>query len=169
MNSYWRNNKKMPSVKPLTVKEKQYLNAYVETGSMSRAGRQVRLELNNNATAVATCSSVKSPNVLSRLEQVFDSVGLTETAIALKLKDKTDAKRQLFFAHNGIVTETREVEDHQAQLKATEMAARLRGMDIQRHANLNVNMTGEDLQALRNADLDSMLAQCENELNRMKE
>ena len=158
----------MPAIKPLTIKGRSYLNAYAETQSLAKAGLKVNPHTTMNTAGTNTLQVTRRDNVVARLEQVFDAVGLTEVAIANKLKDKTEAKRQIFFSHQGIVIETREVDDNHTQLKATEMAAKLRGMEITRHASLNIAMTGEDIRQLRNDELNDLLAQCDVEISKLE-
>ena len=79
----------------------------------------------------------------------------------------TDAKKVVYFSHNGMVTDSREVEDHHTQLKAVEMAAEIRGMKVTKTASLNLNLTSDDLRGLHAADLDNMLKECDEELRRL--
>jgi hypothetical protein len=101
------------------------------------------------------------------MEQVFDSIGLTEIAIACKLKDKTEAKREIFFSHNGMVTDSRVIDDHSTQLKAIGIAAEIRGMKVTKSASLNLNLTPADLRNLHTDDLENMLKECDEELKRI--
>jgi len=154
--------------KPITLKERKYLIAYGEEGTMAKAGKRIVPDGNYFSNANTTCNVLKKVKQSSRIEQIFDAQGLTETHIAQKLKEKTNAKSKIFFQNRGIVTDVREVEDHHVQLKATELAAKLRGMDIRRHANLNLNMTGEEIRDLRNDELTQLLEQCDVELERIQ-
>lgn len=154
--------------KGLSLKERETLKSYVETQSMDKTGAIVRTKCGNSTNRGYTSEVVGKSNIVSRLEQVFDAVGLDEHSIAQKLKDKTDAKRTVFFAHDGIVTEVREVEDNQVQLKAVEIAAKLRGMDIHRSANFNVHMTADDIRSLKSDDLQKLIRQCDTELKTLE-
>ena len=157
----------MALMKPISVKERKIMNAYVETGSKVKAATTVRSYPSISNAAIRTTKVIGNHNLTSRMEQVFDSVGLTEHAIARKLADKTLAKREIFFSHNGMVTDSRVVDDHHAQLKAVEMAAEIRGMKVTKTASLNLNLTPADLRELHSKDLENMLKECDDELKRI--
>ena len=62
------------------------------------------------------------------IKQWLDDAGLTEAHLKMKLLQKLEAKETKFFAHEGRVIETREVEAHTIQIKALELAMKAKGM-----------------------------------------
>jgi len=58
---------------------------------------------------------------------VFNREGVTIERIAKKVADKLDAKTTKFFSHQGTVLDSREVEDHDTQLKAAELGLKALG------------------------------------------
>lgn len=63
----------------------------------------------------------------AEIEEWLDEAGLSEAALKLKLLSLLDAKETKFFAHAGIVEDSREVEAIETQRKALDMAFRVKG------------------------------------------
>jgi hypothetical protein len=150
--------------KPLSVRERKVLKRYAETGSMVEAGKQLKVERSNNASAVSAITMIGRSNVTSRLQLIFDSIGMGEEQIAQLLVAKTKARKKTYFQHEGTVTDTRVDPDEHLQLKALELVADLRGMKISKSANLNVSGSLDDLNNLRNDELQYLIEQCEKRI-----
>jgi hypothetical protein len=58
---------------------------------------------------------------------VFNREGVTIERIAKKVANKLDAKTTKFFSHQGTVLDSREVQDHDTQLKAAELGLKALG------------------------------------------
>jgi len=128
---------------PITILTRKKVDAYIETGSLVKTGRLTGNYKNDNSAKVSVYKAINrvtksSPTIL--LPQLLDSVGLSDEALALKLYKKTNAKTKTYFSYNGIVTDEREQDNHFAQLKAIELACKLKGHMIERHQNLNLNI-----------------------------
>jgi hypothetical protein len=111
---------------------------------------------------------LSSGRVQSRMSVIFDQLGLNETTIAQKLKDKTEATKTIYFQKDGIVTDSREVEAHDIQLKTLELITELRGMKVSRTANLNMNMDSKDFSNLPKQELDRMLREIDDKVNALE-
>jgi hypothetical protein len=62
-----------------------------------------------------------------KIAEWLDEVGLSETTLKIKLATLLDAKETKFFAHQGVVVDEREVEALGLQLKALDMAFKVKG------------------------------------------
>lgn len=129
--------------RPLKVLTRKKVDAYIETGSLSDAGMMVGTYKNRNSAGVGMnrmMGKLEKCNPTVLLPQLLDSVGLSDEALALKLYKKTNAKSKTYFSYGGIVTDEREQDNHFAQLKAIELACKLKGHMVERHQNLNLNI-----------------------------
>ncbi len=65
---------------------------------------------------------------LSRpIREALEDEGIDSFRLAKKLRDKLDAKITKHFAHEGVVMDDRDYEAHDIQLRALDMALKLRG------------------------------------------
>jgi hypothetical protein len=72
------------------------------------------------------CRNFKKVN--DKIEKWFDEVGLSENALKNKLLSLMEAKETKFFAHEGTVTDQRDVDALGIQAKILDMAIKVRGM-----------------------------------------
>lgn len=89
--------------------------------SIAEAGRQAGIPDRRNAWDLYKTAR-------ERIGAQMDFWGVDERAIILKIRAKMSAQETKFFQKDGVVTDTREVEAHDIQLRATALAADLRGM-----------------------------------------
>lgn len=75
------------------------------------------------------------------LSAALDRAGLSDAALAARLAGLADAKKQLFFAHEGVIRDEREVEDNPTRLRAVELALKAKGHLVDR--SLSVSVTAE--------------------------
>jgi hypothetical protein len=94
-------------------------------------------------------------NVQAAVQSVWDKCGLSDQYIGNKVKALTEAKRVQFFAKDGIVTDERVTEDTAVQRSSIELAARLKGLLVDRSVSLNVSIdiSPVDLSKYRNDDI----------------
>ncbi len=154
----------MALMNKLSVKERKSLKAYVEEGSYKKAGMKITPYKTEAAAVSSVYGIIKKPNVSARMSQIFDSIGLTEHQIAQDIKRLTRAKKKTYFSKDGIVTDERVDPDHQAQLKAIDLATDIRGMKVSKTANLNLNVNAEDLRNMDPQELEYLLNQCNEQL-----
>ena len=68
-----------------------------------------------------------NPVMQATFNMVLESAGVTDNLIADKIRSLIDAKEVKFYAHQGIVTDQREVEALSIQAQMVEFAAKLKG------------------------------------------
>lgn len=107
--------------KKMTPKQKAFIKEYISTLNATEAAYKVY-----DAKSRDVARRIGSEN-LSKLvrpiQEVLEQQGLTNEYIAKKIKDKMEAKKPIIA--NGKMWQA---EDHQTQLKATELAAKLKGL-----------------------------------------
>ena len=64
---------------------------------------------------------------IPEIEKWLDEEGLSEARLKAKLSELLEARETKFFAHQGVVVDTRDVVDHGVQLKALDMAFKVKG------------------------------------------
>jgi phage terminase small subunit len=79
---------------------------------------------------------LQNPLIQNDIAAILDRAGVTDSAIADKIHGLMQAKTLKKVGKYDV----REVNDNQAQLGATQLAAKLRGHMIDRSVNLNVNL-----------------------------
>ena len=75
----------------------------------------------------------------STFQAILSQAGVTDEAIAAKVKALMQAKNTKYFADKGIVTDHRIEDDNTTQAAMTQFAAKLRGHVIDKSVNLNIN------------------------------
>ena len=85
----------------------------------------------------------------SKFKQTFSEImnkaGLTDEAIAQRIRQLSEAKETKFFSDKGIVTETREVEALSIQADMIKFAAKAKGLVSERSTGDTINNTFIDL------------------------
>ncbi len=107
----------------LTFKQRKWLDKYYETGNATEAARYAYNCNDNSARNIGYENVAKLD-----FQRLLDGVGLTDYRLSKKISDKLDAKRpvNLHFDNNTKKTQMVTVEDHVTQLKATEIALKLK-------------------------------------------
>ncbi len=109
------------SEKKMTPKQKAFIKEYITTLNATEAAMRVY-----DAKDRKSARNIGSENLAKLGEpiaRVLEQQGLTNDYIAKKIKEKMEAKKPVIA--NGKMWQT---EDHQIQLKATELAAKLKGL-----------------------------------------
>lgn len=96
-----------------------YLN---KTESARAAGYKTKIE---QSLATIGCENYRKLYV--EIEKWLDEQGLSENSLKTKLLSLMDAKETKFFAHEGVVTDEREVEALEIQRRALDMAFKVKG------------------------------------------
>ena len=105
----------------MTPKQKAFIKEYITSLNATDAAHKVYNVKNRNvANAIGAQNLAKLSEPIA---QVLEERGLTNDYIAKKIKEKMEAKKPIIA--NGKMWQT---EDHTTQLKATELAAKLKGL-----------------------------------------
>jgi hypothetical protein len=72
---------------------------------------------------------INSKQVQATFNQILEKTGLTDEAIAKKLRALFDAKETKFFSDKGVVTDTKEVEALAIQLDTAKTLLKIKGHD----------------------------------------
>jgi hypothetical protein len=123
----------MPAKKPkaaahekLTLKQSKLVQELPNSGSVAEAGTKAGYACRQDAHRALKSVAERAPEVLERL-------GLTIEHVADKcLRPLLDAKETKFFASNGVVMETRDVEASDIRLRAVDLWAKLMGAYTQK-------------------------------------
>ena len=118
----------------LTDRQIVYLSARVQGKSKSESKK-----IANYGKDVSTTSIENSRNLKNALKQALYSKGFTDDFVAEKLMKGTHAKKSHFYTDKGIVTDSREVEDHENQYKYLRLGCELRG-DLLEGNKVEVNL-----------------------------
>lgn len=102
----------------LTTKRTLLLQELASGKSMAEATATARMQRESGYRAI--------DEMKERLPSIMDELGLDVRSILCRIREKMDAKETKFFAHEGIVRQSHDVEAHGVQLKAIELAAKLR-------------------------------------------
>jgi hypothetical protein len=106
---------------------------------IKKRSKIVATELINGASAKQACLTAGYSNttnvnqvlmnkeVVKSFNSILEKTGLTDDAIADKLKQLFNAKTTKFFADKGVVTDQREVEDNTIQLDTTKTLLKVKG------------------------------------------
>jgi hypothetical protein len=119
--------KRLPS-ENVTIRDRQFFDALIGPAEF------VSYKAYHIVHPKATMETARSqaPRMMRKIQpmikQFLDEEGLSDTALKTKLIQLMNAKETKFFAHEGIVIETREVEALSIQTKNLELAMKNRGM-----------------------------------------
>ena len=124
----------------LKARARKVIKALAEGDSVQAAGIKAGYAATYATPAVKRL--LANPVVKDRINEVLDSVGVTDKRIAEKLNSLLDAQKSLVTKD-----EIRQVPDNTTQLNATQLAAKLRGHLIDRSLSVSVEVSHVDLSA----------------------
>jgi len=107
--------------KKMTAKQTAFVKEYITTLNATEAAMRAYDAKNRNVARVIGTENLAK--LSEPIAKVLEQQGLTNEYIAKKIKEKMEAKKPVIA--NGKMWQT---EDHQIQLKATELAAKLKGL-----------------------------------------
>ena len=135
----------------LTSKQKKLVEALPLTSSIAEAGTMAGYSDRTAASRALKSISERAPEVLERL-------GLTiEHVVDKCLRPLLEAKETKFFASNGIVLDTKEVEALDIRIRAIEVWARLMGAYTAQKVQLSGDLS-LDLNHVSDDELDQTIA-----------
>ena len=81
-----------------------------------------------------------NPGIRQTIDQCLDRAGLCDDAIALKLAQLANATKPTYISHNGRITDERIDPDNPIRLSSVALAAKLRGLMVDRSVSVQVNL-----------------------------
>ncbi len=136
----------------LTLKQRKFIK-YLTKG-MNQAEAALAAGYSPASCKSVTSVMLTNPNspLHASMAHLLDTAGLTDKAIADKVYGLSNAKKTLFFADKGVVTDQRDVEALEIQRSTVELAAKLKGHMVERSLNINLNADVDpiDLERWRN-------------------
>jgi len=128
-----QDTKKETSTGQCTVKELKFLDLlFGEANFNASRAYELAFRTRHESARVGGCNLLKK--LYPIIKQWLEDEGLTENRLKFKLLRLLDAKETKFFAHEGKVTDKREVEALGIQVKALELAMKTKGMLSDRSA-----------------------------------
>ena len=110
----------------LTVKQKILIKNLVEGKSLRESSKIAGL---NECYA---CDLLKQPKIKEAFTECLERAGLTDQAIADKILALINAKKTMFFSHQGKVVDKREVAALDIQADMTKFVTKIKGHVIDR-------------------------------------
>jgi hypothetical protein len=145
-----KKSKQEPKPK-LTVKQKKLVEALSTSDSVAEAGERAGYSDRKAAHRALKSVSEHAPEVLERL-------GLTVEHVVDKcLRPLLEAKERKFFANQGLVLDTREVEALDIRLRAVDLWAKLMGAYTPQKVQVSGGLT-VDLGNLSDDELDKTIS-----------
>ena len=111
----------------MTLKERRWLDAYLETGNATEAARRAGYS-SSSEEALRTAGSRNLKKMTLSINETLDRMGLTEVALVKRLQAGLEATAVVTAKWEGKITDEREYPDWAARLGYLDMAFRLRGM-----------------------------------------
>lgn len=106
--------------------DKTFIDTLTKTGSKREAMQAARPGINERAASAAATKTLERPEIVNALLAAHKAAGLDETYLTKKLKEGLDAKETKFFAHNGVVQDTRDTIDYGTRKGYLELAHKIR-------------------------------------------
>lgn len=111
----------------LTIKQRKFLKEYVRTGNGTKAALKAYDTTDEKTAESIASENLSKPVVKAALLRAQRKAGITDEYLARKLKEKLEARETKFFQHEGEVVDKRVVVAHDVQVRALEIAHKLRG------------------------------------------
>ena len=122
--------------KKLTFKQRKFFDIYYETGNASEAAMRA-YDCKDRFVAKSIGNKL-----LTKVDfnDILEGVGLTDVALSKKIQEKLQAKDPKFINNKWVMAD-----NHQVQLKATELGLKLRGrlkdsIDVSGELNANIQI-----------------------------
>lgn len=125
--------------KKLTLKQRAWLDAYLECFNASEAARRAGYKC-KTPDQFKVIGSQNLTKLNDLIEKWVDEQGLSDAKIKQKIMEGMEAKETKFFAYQGEVVETREVEALETQRRYVDMGAKVKGL----YAPEKHELTGKD-------------------------
>jgi len=153
--------------KKLTLKQRRFVSEYTNPegegfGNQTRAAElagysqlapaQAGHRLMRNGEIKGEVERIAS----SELNHILDAAGVTVKRLAKRLRQSLDAKETKAFIHqkSGNVVYSKKLIAHDIRLKATRLAAELRGDMAPKEINVSISLLAERLQAARRREYE---------------
>jgi len=116
--------KEKPLGEPLSLKQKLWVDAYVETGNATAAARTAKYKGTNGSLGVIGCENLKRLKAFIRKK--LDETSLNDERVDIVLSSALEAKETKFFQHEGKVISRRNVANWAVRLRAVDMYNRIK-------------------------------------------
>ena len=117
----------MAESRPMTAKQRLFFDAFTDRGAPTFMHQMKSAEAAEYAHAEKVAYKVFQ-SIRPHIEAWLETEGLSDHALKLKLVQLLDARETKFFAHEGAVTDQREVQALAIQRQALDMALRVKGL-----------------------------------------
>ncbi len=118
----------MTDIKPLTIKQKKFVKAYVETGNGTKAALKTYDTTDPDTARAISSENLAKPSVRFAVEQALEKHGITMDAAIKPIKDGLEAEK-VSITGQGDQAFAEVTPDHSIRLKASGMALKLMGAD----------------------------------------
>lgn len=81
-----------------------------------------------------------NPRMRQTIDQCLDKAGLSDNDISQRLRQLADATKPTYVSHNGKITDERADPDNPTRLASVALAAKLRGLLVDRSVNVQVRL-----------------------------
>ena len=127
-------------VKPLTIKQKKFVKAYVANDGNGRDAAKAVYDVKTDGVAATIASqNLNKVNVKDAIEKALEKHHITMDAAVKPIAEGLVANKQSFTDDEGTVT----TPDHSVRLKASAMALKLMGADKDENkGTINFNFKG---------------------------
>lgn len=110
----------------LTIKQRKWLNSWIEHGNSTRAAREAGYKDGKKACEIIGWENLQKLKPI--INAWIDNVGMSDEAVKKKIIDGLNAKETKFFADKGKITDQVEVESLAIQQRYADMAAKVKGI-----------------------------------------
>ena len=122
----------------LTIKEKRFLEKYLQGKPLYECAKYAGSKSNDRAS-LTNIGYLTMRKLDISMEEILSLNGITDQRLAEKLNEGLDAKTRYRGTWRGDIVESDPFPDTSNRLKALELAARMRGLFIDKH-----ELTGRD-------------------------
>lgn len=123
----------------LRKRAQDVVKAIAEGSTIAEAG--IKAGYTASYAYQGTSALLKNPTVVKSFNSILEAAGVTDPAIAGKIKSLMEARTSKYFKDLGTV----EITDNAVQLGAVTLAAKLKGHLVERSVNVNVEAGFIDL------------------------
>jgi hypothetical protein len=107
------------------MRRKKIIKGLVEGKNLKEIGIETGLSPKTASSQVSRI--VREPQTQRMFIELLDKAGCTDSYLAKKIQALSKAKKKLFFAHQGKVTDEKEVDALEIQADMTKFAAKVKG------------------------------------------
>ncbi len=118
--------------KDLTIKQRRFLEVYIETGNATEAAMQA-YDCKDRKSAKSLGNSILTKLDNEAINIKMDAAGLTDELLMLKLHEGLYANTVIVAKHQGAILDEKSYIDHPTRARFTELALKLKGKLTEKH------------------------------------